>query len=98
MLEKRYCLFFSNSFLNHKKLHGFFFCFSLGFKSAITASSKTSFKPFWVKAEHSQYFSALKSFANLFPCSVVIGFCLLLPNVSNVAKSSRKSTCVPTIT
>ena len=49
-----------------------------------------------VKAEHSQYFSALQSLANFWPCSIVIGFCLFLLNLSNVDKSSLKSACVPT--
>lgn len=49
-----------------------------------------------VSAEHSTNFAAFTSLANFCPCSGVIGFCLFLLNLSNVAISSRKSVCVPT--
>ena len=48
-----------------------------------------------VKAEHSTYLTAFVSFANLSPCSLVIGFCLFLANFSTVDASSLRSTCVP---
>lgn len=60
-------------------------------------SSKTFFNPLCVKAEHSTYFTAPNSLANLSPISGVIGFILCLPNFSIWAGSSLKSTWVPTI-
>lgn len=39
-----------------------------GQRTALIASSKTVFRPFWVNAEHSKYFTARMSFAILSPC------------------------------
>ena len=47
----------------------FFFCCFGGWMTTLIASSKTAFKPFCVKAEHSMYFRALTSFAFAIPCS-----------------------------
>lgn len=41
-------------------------------------SSKTSFSPFWVSAEHSTYFTARKFFARASASSTEIGFCVPL--------------------
>lgn len=60
-------------------------------------SSKTFFKPFWVKAEHSTYLTAPSSLANLSPASTVTGLCFCLLSFSLTAWSSLKSTWVPTI-
>lgn len=60
-------------------------------------SSKTFFNPLCVNAEHSTYFTAPNSLANLSPISCVIGFIFCLPNFSIWAGSSLKSTWVPTI-
>ena len=60
------------------------------------ASSKTFFRPFCVRAEHSTYLTALSSLASFSADSTVIGFCLTLESFSMVAASSRKSICVPT--
>ena len=40
-----------------------FFGFGTGQRTALIASSKTVFKPFWVKALHSRYLTAPTSFA-----------------------------------
>ena len=42
----------------------------------ILTSSKTFLSPFWVRAEHSTYFTALNSFASRSPISKLSGFCL----------------------
>ena len=73
-------------------IHFFLFGCSGGSNAANIASSKTFFKPFCVKAEHSTYFTALNSRDNLSPSSTEIGFCLVFASFSTVAVSSRKST------
>lgn len=75
-----------------------FFCFltSGGSRAARMASSKTFFKPFCVRAEHSTYLTALSSLASFSPCSKVIAFCFVLASFSIVAASSLKSIWVPT--
>lgn len=49
-----------------------------------------------VRAEHSTYFTALRSRASFSAVSGVIGFCLFLANFSTVEGSSRRSIWVPT--
>jgi hypothetical protein len=80
----------------HNSKHFFDFLDCGGSKAAIMASSNTFLSPFCVKAEHSTYFTAPNSLANFSPTSKVIAFCLFLANLSFVAVSSLKSTCVPT--
>src|SRR5579862_5898305 len=53
-----------------------------------STSSKTFFKPFCVRAEHSTYLTAPNSRASRSPCSKVMGLCLDLANLSNTAGSS----------
>ena len=60
------------------------------------ASSNTFFSPFWVRAEHSTYFTARNSRESFSACSADTGFCFVLANFSTMAASSRRSTCVPT--
>lgn len=60
-------------------------------------SSKTSFKPVWVFAEHSTYLNAPSSHASSSPSSLVIGFRLCLCSFSFTSGSSRKSIWVPTM-
>ncbi|CAB4409192.1 unnamed protein product [Rhizophagus irregularis] len=80
---------------NTKHLRGFLV--TGGSKAATIASSKTFFKPFCVKAEHSTYLTAPISLASLSPCSAVTGLIFCLDNFSTTEGSSRKSICVPTI-
>ena len=61
-----------------------------------TASSNTSIIPSCVNAEHSMYFTAQMSPANLSPCSVVMGICLTLASFSSFDASLRWSIFVPT--
>lgn len=49
-----------------------------------------------VRAEHSTYFTALRSRASFSAVSGVIGFCLFLASFSTVEGSSRRSIWVPT--
>lgn len=49
-----------------------------------------------VRAEHSTYFTALRSLASFSAVSGVMGFCLFLASFSMVDGSSRKSIWVPT--
>lgn len=49
-----------------------------------------------VRAEHSTYFTALRSRASFSAVSGVMGFCLFLASFSIVEGSSRKSIWVPT--
>ena len=72
------------------------FLISGGSRAARIASSKTFFKPFCVRAEHSTYLTALSSLASFSPCSKVIAFCFVLASFSIVAASSLKSIWVPT--
>uniref|UniRef100_A0A224Y0U6 Putative secreted protein n=1 Tax=Panstrongylus lignarius TaxID=156445 RepID=A0A224Y0U6_9HEMI len=76
--------------------HFLFLIGSGGSNAARIASSNTFFSPFWVRAEHSTYLTALSSLASFSPCSKVIGFCLFFANFSIVPASSLKSICVPT--
>lgn len=56
-----------------RRIHPFFFDLGLGHKCARIASSKTVFKPFCVKAEHSKYLTAPISLRIDSPWSVDIG-------------------------
>lgn len=49
-----------------------------------------------MSAEHSTYFTALRSLASFSAVSGVMGFCLFLASFSMVDGSSRKSIWVPT--
>ncbi len=64
--------------------------------AALTASSKTSFSPFFVSEEHSKYLTAFISLALAAPCSKVIGARPFSLNLSMVSLSSLKSDFVPT--
>lgn len=89
--------FFGRSFKTYyKSTHFFFFGCSGGSKAARIASSNTFFRPFWVRAEHSTYFTARSSRASFSACSTVIGFWRFFASFSIVVASSRRSTCVPT--
>jgi len=65
-------------------------------RTFLIAKSKTSFNPFWVRAEHSMYFTALISDANCSPCAVWMGDNPFSFKLSKKSGSSRKSTLVPT--
>lgn len=54
---------------DYKMTHFRFFCGSGGSSAARMASSKTFFRPFCVRAEHSTYFTAFSSLASFSPCS-----------------------------
>ena len=60
------------------------------------ASSKTVFRPLWVNAEHSRYFTAPTSLAIDKPCGYVMGANLFSFSFSMVSLSSLKSNLVPT--
>jgi hypothetical protein len=61
------------------------------------ASSKTSFKPCCVSAEHSTYFTALIFLAHLTPSSYVTGRSFFFASFSTSLASFRKSVLVPTL-
>lgn len=63
----------------------------------VLTSSNTFFKPFWVNAEHSTYFTAPSSLASLSPISDATGRCFCLCSFSITCGSSLKSIWVPTI-
>ena len=91
---------FKRTFLRDEPNHNIrhfrpFFC-SGGSRAAKMASSKTFFRPFCVRAEHSTYLTARNSFASFSPASKLRGFCLFFASLSIVAASSLKSICVPT--
>ena len=77
---------------------GFFLPGRAGHRTALIASSKTVFKPFCVRAEHSRYFTAAISFAIWRPWGYVIGDSFFSFSFSMVSLSSRKSNLVPTST
>lgn len=81
----------------HQRIRqGFFFEGGGGHNTARIASSNTIFKFFWVRAEHSRYFTALTSLAIARPWGYVIGANFLSFNFSIVLLSSRRSSFVPT--
>lgn len=53
-------------------------------------------RPFWVKAEHSRYLTALISLAIWRPCGYVSGWRFFSFSVAIVPASSRRSSLVPT--
>merc|ERR1712137_564974 len=79
-----------------RMLQRLFLTGSGGSRAARMASSKTFLRPFWVRAEHSTYLTALSSRASFSPWSMVMTRCLFLASFSTVAASSRRSICVPT--
>src|SRR3989338_11031560 len=74
----------------------FFFLWEGGAMTARIASSKTSLRPFCVKAEHSMNLMAPISLALAMPCSYVMGAIFFSRSRWMVSPSSRKSSLVPT--
>ena len=74
----------------------FFLTGSGGSKAAKIASSKTFFRPFCVRAEHSTYMTAPNSRATFSADPMVTGFRFNFESHSRVLASSLKSFCVPT--
>merc|ERR1719225_504355 len=66
------------------------------FIAALIASSNTFFKPSWVKAEHSRYFTAPISVALVLALSVVTMVTPLDARLLIILLSFRKSDLVPT--
>ena len=53
----------------YRRLHRFLgLILGTGHRTALMASSKTVFRPFWVRAEHSRYLTAPTSLAMARPC------------------------------
>ena len=77
--------------------HPFFFFFlDSGNKTTLMASSKMSFSPTCVRAEHSLYVTAWILFLMASPCCCVTGLCLRDLSFSTSAVLSRRSNLVPT--
>jgi hypothetical protein len=61
-----------------------------GTRRELLTSSKTFFRPRWVRAEHSVYLTAPTSRARRSPCSVVMGRCFCLASFSMWEGSSLR--------
>lgn len=66
------------------------------FRSSSVVCGEKESRVTCVSAEHSTYFTALRSLASFSAVSGVMGFCLFLASFSMVDGSSRKSIWVPT--